>query len=749
MDADKSSVSLKRQPLDPDKMFAALEEKIKNSGVEMDMGRIRAAYDMARLAHSGQLRRDGSPYVTHCVAAADISVDMGLDEDSVVAALLHDVIEDTQLTHHDIARQFGEPVANIVEGVTKLTRVQYTSKEDEQMENLRKMLMAMAKDIRVILIKIADRLHNMRTMAYQSEEKQRIKSLETMEIYAPIAHRLGMQRAKWELEDLALMYLDPTGYNEIMQTLQERMPTLEAFMNDVEGQIKRRLEEEGMHASVYSRIKHIYSIYRKMYAQKLDINGIFDLCAFRVIVDTIPDCYNVLGIIHDMFKPVPGRFKDYISTPKPNMYQSVHTTVIGSQGIPFEVQIRTWEMHRTAEYGIAAHWKYKIGDSGVKTGDEEKFAWVRRLLESQQESDATDFFHNLKIDMFADEVFVFSPKGDVINLPAGATPIDFAYSIHSAVGNSMVGASVNGRIVTFDHVLQNGDIVEVRTAKNAPGPSRDWLNIAKSGSARTKIKQWFKKERREENIARGKEMFEAELRNKGLRMDDITGEDILPQLLKKVSYTSLDEMYAAIGYGGMAATRAVNRIKDELARQQHAVDKRTVLDKVTEAAERREQMAKKAGKPVHGILVEGLDNCLIKFSRCCTPVPGDDIIGYITRGQGVSIHRTDCENARRRAERPEDEGRWLNVSWADEIHESYTTTLTVVSRERGGLVMDIATVMNALNTKVRSINARDTGDKSIVVITLETKGLDELKSVINRIQGISGVVEVNRNGGKR
>lgn len=749
MDADKSSASLNRQPLDPDKMFAALEEKIKNCGVEMDMGRIRAAYDMARLAHSGQLRRDGSPYVTHCVAAADISVDMGLDEDSIVAALLHDVIEDTQLTHHDIARQFGEPVANIVEGVTKLTRVQYTSKEDEQMENLRKMLMAMAKDIRVILIKIADRLHNMRTMAYQTEEKQRIKSLETMEIYAPIAHRLGMQRAKWELEDLALMYLDPTGYNEIMQTLQERMPTLEAFMNDVEGKIKRRLEEDGMHASVYSRIKHIYSIYRKMYAQKLDINGIFDLCAFRVIVDTIPDCYNVLGIIHDMFKPVPGRFKDYISTPKPNMYQSVHTTVIGSQGIPFEVQIRTWEMHRTAEYGIAAHWKYKIGDSGVKTGDEEKFAWVRRLLESQQESDATDFFHNLKIDMFADEVFVFSPKGDVINLPAGATPIDFAYSIHSAVGNSMVGASVNGRIVTFDHVLQNGDIVEVRTAKNAPGPSRDWLNIAKSGSARTKIKQWFKKERREENIARGKEMFEAELRNKGLRMDDITGEDILPQLLKKVSYTSLDEMYAAIGYGGMAATRAVNRIKDELARQQHAVDKRTVLDKVTEAAERREQMAKKAGKPVHGILVEGLDNCLIKFSRCCTPVPGDDIIGYITRGQGVSIHRTDCENARRRAERPEDEGRWLNVSWADEIHESYTTTLTVVSRERGGLVMDIATVMNALNTKVRSINARDTGDKSIVVITLETKGLDELKSVINRIQGISGVVEVNRNGGKR
>ena len=735
--------------LDPDEMFEALRKKIRESGTDMDMGRIEAAYAMARLAHSGQLRRDGSPYVTHCVAAADIAVDMGLDEDSIVAALLHDVIEDTQLSYQDIARQFGEPVANIVEGVTKLTRVQYTSKEDEQMENLRKMLMAMAKDIRVILIKIADRLHNMRTMAYQTEEKQRIKSLETMEIYAPIAHRLGMQKAKWELEDLALMYLDPTGYNEIMKTLDSRMDTLENFMQSMESKMKKRLEDEGLQVTVYSRIKHIYSIYRKMYAQKLDINGIFDLCAFRVIVDTIPDCYNVLGIIHDMFKPVPGRFKDYISTPKPNMYQSVHTTVIGSEGIPFEVQIRTWDMHRTAEYGIAAHWKYKIGDSGIKTGDEEKFAWVRRLLESQQESDATDFFHNLKIDMFADEVFVFSPKGDVINLPAGATPIDFAYSIHSAVGNSMVGASVNGRIVTFDYVLQNGDIVEVRTSKNSTGPSRDWLNIAKSGSARTKIKQWFKKERREENIERGRAMFEAELKNKGLRMEDITDEEILPQLLKKVAYTSLDEMYAAIGYGGMAATRAVNRMKDELARLHHVSGRKTVLEKVTEAAERREIQARKNIRPVHGVLVEGLDNCLIKFSRCCTPIPGDDIVGYITRGQGVSIHRTDCENYARREFTPEDIGRWISVSWADEIKESYATAITVVSRERSGLIMDIATIFNTLNTKVRTINARDTGDKSIVNITLETTGLDELRVIVNKLASLPGVVEVNRNGGKK
>ena len=745
--ASDNSSETKKEILDPDRMFAALEKKICEGGTDMDMGRIGAAYSVARLAHSGQLRRDGSPYVTHCVAAADISVDMGLDEDSIVAALLHDVIEDTQLTYQDIARQFGEPVANIVEGVTKLTRVQYTSKEDEQMENLRKMLMAMAKDIRVILIKIADRLHNMRTMAYQTEEKQRIKSLETMEIYAPIAHRLGMQKAKWELEDLALMYLDPMGYKEIMNTLDDRMDTLESFMSSMESRIKARLDEEGLQVKVFSRIKHIYSIYRKMYAQKLDINGIFDLCAFRVIVDTIPDCYNVLGIIHDMFKPVPGRFKDYISTPKPNMYQSVHTTVIGNEGIPFEVQIRTWDMHRTAEYGIAAHWKYKIGDTGIKTGDEEKFAWVRRLLESQQESDATDFFHNLKIDMFADEVFVFSPKGDVINLPAGATPIDFAYSIHSAVGNSMVGASVNGRIVTFDHVLQNGDIVEVRTSKSAPGPSRDWLNIAKSGSARTKIKQWFKKERREENIIRGREIFEAEVRSRGLRMDELTSEEVLPQMLKKVAYPSLEEMYAAIGYGGMTATRIVNRMKDELGRIQHGGEKKSAIDKVTEAAERREIQATKNVRPVHGILVEGLDNCLIKFSRCCTPIPGDSIVGYITRGQGVSIHRCDCKNYQRRNDRPEDLGRWIEVSWADHITEVYTTTISVISHQRSGLVMDIATVLNTLNAKVRSLNARDVdGSRSIVNVSLEIKNIDELRVVVNKLSSISGVSEVSRNG---
>ncbi len=745
---DENEQKMNTALLNPDEMYGELEEKLRQSGHSFDLGRIRAAYEMAKMAHSGQFRRDGSPYVTHCVAAADISFEMGLDEDSIIAALLHDVIEDTNLTHADISKQFGITVADIVEGVTKLTRVQYTSKEDEQMENLRKMLVAMAKDIRVILIKIADRLHNMRTMVYQSPEKQRFKSLETMEIYAPLAHRLGMQKAKWELEDLSLQYLDPTGYKEITDTLQARMPELEAFMSSMKEMIESRLVEEGINATVFCRIKHVYSIYRKMYAQKLGINGIFDLCAFRVIVDTIPDCYNVLGVIHDMFKPVPGRFKDYISTPKPNMYQSVHTTVIGSEGIPFEVQIRTWDMHHTAEYGIAAHWKYKIGEgsAAVREGEEDKFAWVRRLLENQQESDAQDFFHNLKIDMFADDVFVFSPKGDVINLPAGATPIDFAYSIHSDVGNHMIGASVNGRIVTFDYVLQNGDIVEIRTSKSAPGPSRDWLNVAKSGSARTKIKQWFKKERREENIIRGREMLESELKRNELTLADVQDSEINSPILTKLSLSTMDDLYAAIGYGGVTATRVANRLRDEIVRSQKP-DKRTALDKINEAAERREQQALRNSKAIHGILVEGLDNCLVRFSRCCTPVPGDDIVGFITRGQGVSVHRSDCANYQR-SKTNGGAGRWISVSWASQITDSYLTTVTISSRDRNGLVMDIATVLNAINAKVRTLTARNVGSGlALTSVTIEVKNSSDLKYIMNRLASIPGVTDVKRNGG--
>ncbi len=727
--------------MDPEECWKSLEAKILAGNITMDMGRVRDAYEYAVKLHEGQKRRDGSPYVTHCVATAEIIAEQGLDEDSIVAALLHDVIEDTPATYDDVKRQFGATVADIVEGVTKLTRVQYTSHEEEQAENLRKMLIAMAKDIRVILIKIADRLHNMRTMDYQSKEKQLIKSAETMEIYAPIAHRLGMQKIKWELEDRSLYYLDREGYKEITEALSTRMDTLRVFMDKVEKQIQKRMNDEGIDATVYGRIKHIYSIYRKMFAQQLDINGIFDLCAFRVIVDSIPDCYNALGMIHDMYKPVPGRFKDYVSTPKPNGYQSVHTTVIGSEGIPFEVQIRTWDMHLTAEYGVAAHWKYKTGEQGVKEGDEEKFAWVRRLLEAQQETDATEFVHDLKIDMFADEVFVFTPSGDVINLPAGATPIDFAYAIHSGVGNSMVGASVNGRIVTFDHVLQNGDIVEVRTSKSAPGPSRDWLQLAKSSSARTKIKQWFKKEKREENIQRGRDMFETELKRNGLTMADVLDEDVLPHILRKLSVPSMDELYAAIGYGGQTAVRSVNRVKDELSHIKRP-EKKTVLDKIHEQAEKRVSRPQKA---VHGILVEGLDNCLIKFSKCCTPVPGDDIVGFITRGNGVSIHRTDCQNYLKQRLATGADGRWIEVSWAENTTDLYITTLRIMAKERSGLIMDIATVLNALNAKVRSLSARDVGnDQSTATVTVEVRGLEELKGIINRIAAIRGVIEVRR-----
>ena len=727
-------------------MYDHLVETIHQYNPSADFAQIDKAFRYADTHHNGQLRKDGSPFITHPLAVAQIiAEELRLDSESIEAALMHDCIEDTSATYAEIAKEFSPAVADLVEGVSKLTRVQYASKEEEQMENLRKMLMAMAKDIRVILIKLADRTHNMRTMEYQTAEKQRQKSLETMEIYAPIAHRLGMQRIKWELEDLSLKYLDPVGYDEITRSLAAKEAEHEAFMDRVQAQIEERLKEQHVpYLKVYGRMKHPYSIYRKMYAQNKTMDEVLDLFAFRVIVDTVADCYNVLGIIHDMYKPLPGRFKDYISTPKPNMYQSVHTTVIGSEGIPFEVQIRTWEMHMTAEYGVAAHWKYKTGSGeGTKPGDEEKFAWIRRLLETQQESDAQDFFHNLKVDMFADEVFVFSPKGDVINLPAGATPIDFAYSIHSAIGNSMVGATVNGRIVNFDYVLQNGDIVDIRTSKNAPGPSRDWLNLAKSGAARTKIKQWFKKERREENIVHGKEQFERELRANGIAPADIMGDEILPLILKRLAFTSLDDLYAAIGYGGVTATRTVNRIRDEILRNQKA-NQKNAIDRINEAAERRSKRARHA---VHGILVEGLDNCLIKFSRCCTPVPGDSIIGFITRGAGVSIHRTDCENYLASRDNPETAGRWIRVSWAEHPTDSYSTTFMLLSAQRSGLVMDVATALNTLNAKVRTLTARDVDSgRSTITITVEVHDLAELRTIISRLSAVRGVIRISRSG---
>ena len=739
--------------------YEQLEQKVLEANPNADRQRLRAAFQYANAHHGSQLRKSGEPYITHPIAVAEIVADLGLDLDSVIAALLHDCIEDTDSTHDDIAKQFGPTVAELVEGVTKLTRMQYTSKEEEQMENLRKMFMAMAKDVRVILIKLCDRLHNMRTLQYQSERKQKEKSLETMEIYAPIAHRLGMQRLKWELEDLSLQYLDPIGYKEVQEELDELTRRNSEFLARMQRQIEERLQQEGVKCTVYGRLKHIYSVYRKMYAQSKTIREIFDIYAFRVIVEDIPACYTVLGCIHDMFKPVLGRFKDYIGTPKPNGYQSLHTTVIGREGIPFEVQIRTWDMHQTAEYGVAAHWKYKQGMANSKLGSEKEFEWVRKLLESQQDADPDEFVRTLKVDMFADEVFVFTPNGDVKSLPAGATPIDFAYSIHSAVGNSMTGARVNGRIVTYDTPLKNGDIVEILTSKSAKGPSRDWMKICKSNEARNKIRQWFKKERREENIITGRAAFEAELKHMGLSMAAITATpEVLDTLLKRVRFGSLDELYAAIGYGGMSAQKAAARMKDELARmgrveRQHA--ERQAMQSSLDAGETIFPAAGKQGEsPVKaprrsdsGIIVEGLDNCMVKFAKCCTPVPGDPVVGFITRGYGVSIHRADCPNADPARRKPEEAGRWVHVSWVEGEQAFYRTSLEISAKDRDGLALDVAMALSTQKVKVNNLSARSQPDGyALVSLELSVKDKQELTGVINKLSQIPGVFLVQRAG---
>ena len=731
-----------------DEQFEKLENTVREYNPGADFKRIRESYEFAKQHHGEQRRKSGELYITHPLAVAQIvAEELHLDSESIEAALLHDVIEDTDATYDDVAKLTSPTVADLVEGVSKLTRIQYATKEDEQMENLRKMLIAMSKDIRVILIKISDRLHNMRTMEYQTPAKQKQKSLETMEIYAPIAHRLGMQRMKWELEDLSLKYLDPIGYDEIVSKLDAKRPEYDALMSRTQAQIDQRLNEMGIKHIVYGRMKHPYSIYRKMFSQNKSLDEIFDLFAFRVVVDTVSDCYNVLGVIHDLYKPILGRFKDYIGTPKPNGYQSLHTTVMGNEGIPFEVQIRTTEMHEIAEYGVAAHWKYKQNGQGA--GTEGKYEWVRRLLENQEGADAEEFIHSLKVDMFADEVFVFTPNGDVQNLPAGATPIDFAYAIHSAVGNRMIGAKVNNRIVTLDHVLKNGDIVEILTSKNAKGPSRDWMKIAKSNEARSKIRQWFKKEKRDENIANGRSAFDAELRHCGIAMKDVLDPEFLPVLLKKVAYPTLDDLYAAIGYGGFTAQKAVSRIQGELQRrQQQRQQEQMLAEAVAEPKEDTKPVdtpkQPKAVKSEQGIIVEGLDNCLVKFSKCCTPVPGDDIVGFITRGYGVSVHRADCPNASEE-KRKEQPGRWIHVSWGTDTNDSYPTTIEAVCKDRLNLLLDISSALSTTKTFVLGLNTRSTEDGfAIIRIEIQIKDGAQLSTLMNKLHQISGVLQVNR-----
>ena len=718
--------------------YQSLLRAIARHAPTTDIALVDKAYRYAAGKHKNQLRKSGEPYIIHPLAVAKIVVEIGLDTDAILAALLHDCLEDTDASYDEIVKLFGKTVAELVEGVTKLTRVNFTTTEEQQMENLRKMFMAMSKDIRVILIKISDRLHNMRTLEYQSSPKQVSKSKETMEIYAPLAHRLGMQKLKWELEDISLQYLDPEAYQEIENFLESRKDQDEEFMKNIQNQITERLESVGIHGKIYGRIKHVYSIYRKMKNQHKSLDELYDLYAFRVIVDTIPDCYNVLGHVHDLFKLVPGRFKDYISTPKPNMYQSLHTTVIGQQGIPFEVQIRTWEMHETAEYGVAAHWKYKQG--GVGAGEEKQFEWVRRLLENQQDTEAEDYIHSLRVDMFDDEVFVFTPKGRVISLPAKSTPIDFAYAIHSGVGNSMVGAKVNNRIAPFDMQLKNGDIVEVITSKSAKGPSRDWLKICQSNQARNKIKQWFKKEKREENILHGKASFEGELRRMSIDPAVLQNDELLPVILKKVSFESLDDMYAAIGYGGMTAVKCVNRIRDELMKATKSLPAKEVVSKPSPSASKKHITAGDSG-----VIVEDIGSCLVKFAGCCTPVPGDPIIGFVTKGFGVSIHRCDCPNASPStiAKQPE---RWVKASWASNADvEAFDTSLEVDCVDREGMLLDLAMVMSAMKISLKEINARQaTGGHGVVSLTFRVKNVSELNSVCSKIQSLSGVNHVRR-----
>ena len=720
--------------------YASMMDTVRKRMPGADLAIIDKAVDYAKAKHASQTRKDGSPYIIHPLAVAQIVTEMGLDIDAILGALLHDTIEDTDTSHEDIEKLFGPTVAELVEGVTKLTRADFSSREQAQMENLRKMFMAMSKDIRVVLIKIADRLHNMRTMQYQTPEKQILKCRETMDIYAPLAHRLGMQRIKWELEDTALKYLAPAEYEEITSYLQAHREQDETFMRTIQDKITQRLTAVGIHNTTYGRIKHVYSIYRKMQAQGKTMDELYDIYAFRVIVDTIPDCYNVLGHIHDLFNLIPGRFKDYISTPKPNMYQSLHTTVIGSQGIPFEVQIRTWEMHETAEYGIAAHWKYK---QGTGSGSEKDFEWVRRLLESQQDSDAEEYVQSLKIDMFDDEVFVFTPKGRIVPLPSGSTPIDFAYAIHSGVGNSMVGAKVNNRIANIDTTLRNGDICEIITSKSAKGPSRDWLNICKSNQARTKIKQWFKKEKRDENIVHGKASFESEMKRTGLPLSAITDPELEPGLLRKLAFDNWDDMYAAIGYGGLTAVKAVGRIRDDI----NKAIKAQSAEKQPQAPLRLtpdSEAVKQNRHAVNGVIVEDIDSCMIKFAKCCTPVPGDAIVGFITKGFGVSIHRADCPNARNRND-PSQAGRWVRVRWANQEEQPFETTLELDCITRDGLVLDVAQALTTARVRVKELSAKDLpGGHSTMTIRFEVKNTAELEAIRTKLLNIRDVTGSKR-----
>ncbi len=719
--------------------YNELYDCILKIGNNYDFDLIKKAFECCVTAHEGQKRLSKEDYYIHPFNVAKIIVSLGMDSHSIVAALLHDVVEDTEATIEDITREFGAEVALLVDGVTKIGRLNFSTKEQQQAESLRKMLIAMGQDIRVIIIKLADRLHNMRTIDSMPEQKQRDKSVETLEIYAPIAHRLGIRPVKEELEDLAIKHLDPIAYSEIENSLTLRSQQRNQILEDIKTRIEARLHEEmpNMRAAFQSRVKSIHGIYRKMYIQGRDFDEIYDIYAIRIITDTVADCYNILGIMHDMFQPIPNRFKDYISTPKPNMYQSLHTTVISRAGIPFEIQIRTFEMHHTAEFGIAAHWKYKEGITDNDTKMEERLAWIRQILESQSTTeDATDIVRSIKVDLSQEDVFAVTPKGDVINLPVGATVVDFAFAIHSAVGTRMLGAKVNGKIVPINHEVKTGEVIEILTTNQAGhGPSRDWLNIAVTSSAKAKIRSWFKKEKREENIATGKLDFEKELRRNDIEIPANEYAEYIEDLAHRLKLTSDEEFYAAIGYGGILLSKIIPRIKDDFAKK-YAAAKPPMIVPVSQS---------KIAKSSDGVIVEGIDNCLIKLSKCCAPLPGDDIIGFITRGHGVSIHKRDCNNVPRDLKSAEEPERWIKAYWDGTKSEAFTSTLQAMFIDRDGIVIDVMNALTNMRVPVHSINAREIkGGNCSVVLAVSAESVEHLRSIIARIEKIHGVFHVER-----
>jgi GTP pyrophosphokinase len=712
-----------------------LISKIEQYNPNGDLKLIIKAYNFAENAHEGQVRNSGERFFVHPFNVAMILADLNMDISTIAAGLLHDVLEDTEVTFDKLAEEFGEEIANLVEGVTKLRKLKYRTKQERQAENLRKMVIAMSKDIRVIIIKLADRLHNIRTLNYMPDAKKKEKALETLEIYAPIAHRLGISTIKWELEDLSLRYIDPEGYYDLVDKVSKKRKEREAYIKSVIDALKEKLDEMNIESEISGRPKNFYSIYRKMVYQNKTFEQIYDLTAIRVIVDTVKDCYGVLGIVHTMWKPIPGRFKDYIAMPKPNMYQSLHTTVIGPNGDPFEIQIRTWEMHRTAEYGIAAHWKYKEGVNKTDKFDN-KLAWLRQMLEWQKElKDPKEFMESLKIDLFTDEVFVFTPKGDVINLPAGSTPIDFAYRVHTAVGNNCVGAKVDGRLVPLDYKLKNGNIVEIITSAHSNGPSRDWLKIVKSSQAKSKIKQWFKKEERDQNINRGKELIEKEVKRQGFKLTELLKDDWLKTVYNKLNLNSLDDLYAAVGYGSITLSQVITKLK-ELYREHHREqEQEEIQQNINQSKVRREN------RPTQGVTIKGIDNIKVRFAKCCNPVPGDEIIGYITRGRGVSVHRKDCPNINDLGTK----GRFIEVEWDNDKKTSYQAEIQIKASDRPRLLSELTNVITESKLVMTSLNARTSKEKlALINMTLEIKDVQQLVNLMKNLRKISGVIDVYR-----